>query len=92
MRRRRAAVATKVEKVIRRLYTDGGESWTTQEIWLLLLFIFTVCCWKHSGPCGFFFSFSLFDDMLNAPISYQVNKMTVLRGGNQIEGMTRDPK
>ena len=30
--------------------------------------------------------------MLNAPISYQVNKMTVLRGGNQIEGMTRDPK
>jgi hypothetical protein len=40
----------------------------------------------------FFFSFSLFDDMLNAPISYQVNKMTVLRGGNQIEGMTRDPK
>jgi hypothetical protein len=91
MRRRRAAVATKVEKVIRRLYTDDGES-GTQEIWLLLLFIFTVCCWKHSGPCGFFFSFSLFDDMLNAPISYQVNKMTVLRGGNQIEGMTRDPK
>ena len=57
MRRRRAAVATKVEKVIRRLYTDDGESWTTQEIWLLLLFIFTVCCWKHSGPCGFFFHF-----------------------------------
>jgi hypothetical protein len=40
----------------------------------------------------FFFSFSLFDDMLNATISYQVNKMTVLRGGNQIEGMTPDPK